>query len=101
MPTHWTNIRLPVELHARLVRLANEFDRADDNDMIGRFPIKLPPEFADRGGTPLWFVIQKAVAELEQHRERSRYKHRKNVRKRKKEASGGLDASEGSPDPVR
>jgi hypothetical protein len=74
MPIKWNNVRLPVELHGRIVRLAKRFDHSYIRQVPGRFVMDSPAEFQDRGGTPLWYVIQKAITELEQHRKRSKYK---------------------------
>jgi hypothetical protein len=76
MPISWKNIRIPLELHARLVRLAEAFDRSLENCDPPQFTPKVPWEFLDRGGTPLWFVVEKAVKELEAHRRRSKYKRK-------------------------
>jgi len=66
MPIKWKNIRIPATLHARLQALAKQFDRAGEAAKI-----HLPGEFADRGGTPMWYVVEKAIKDFEDHRFRS------------------------------
>jgi predicted transcriptional regulator len=77
MPVSWTNIRIPVELHGRLRRLAVEYGRSLMNCDPPQFMPKVPDDIAERESIPLWFIIEKAVREFEDHRRRSRYKNRK------------------------
>ena len=76
MPIQWTNIRIPRDLHERLVILAEEMDRRWDNWLPGQFQSQRPSEFLDRN-IPLWWVIQRAMAEFEGHRCRSRRRPQK------------------------
>ena len=66
MAKDWKMIRVPDELHAELNRLRKKFD-----DAQARGTMDVPSEFADRGGTPHWYVIAKAVEEFEDHAKRS------------------------------
>lgn len=85
MPIHWTNIRIPRDLHERLVTLAEEMYRRYDHWHPGQFRSQMPSEFFDRG-IPIWWVIQRAMAEIEGHRRRSR-------RRSRKKAGGGRSSS--------
>jgi hypothetical protein len=76
MAIQWTNIRIPVHLHARLVRMADEIHRRSCDWLPGQFESKLPAEFLDRG-VPLWWVIERSLTEFEDHRRRSRWKRRR------------------------
>ena len=62
---NWVQVRLPAELHARLVGLAAEVQAAH---VAGR--TVLPGEFADR--VPLHHVVARLLDEVEARRERSR-----------------------------
>ena len=75
MSIDWTNIRIPRDLHLRLVKLAEELDRSGSDWKRGQFQCNLPVEFDEH--TPLWYVIQKAITMLEDHRRRSSYAYRK------------------------
>lgn len=79
MPIKWCNIRLPHELHARLMRLAEEFDQATVSDRPPQCQPRVPAEFADRGVIPHWWIIQRAINEFEAHRRRSRSKRKKSI----------------------
>ncbi len=63
----WKNIRIPAELHKKLSEMCNRFDKCQTLGIMD-----VPSEFADRGGTPYWYVIEKAIREYEEHRQRSR-----------------------------
>jgi hypothetical protein len=74
MAVAWRLIRVSAELHAELVALARHFDRMQT---VGK--MNVPSCFADpRGGhvgTPLWYVIQRILAEWREKKRRSRSKH--------------------------
>jgi hypothetical protein len=73
----WKNLRVPADLHGELQRQAKHLDRMQ---LLGK--CQVPSEFADpRGGhvgTPLWFVIRRALDELADKRKRSNTKRRGN-----------------------
>jgi hypothetical protein len=70
MPTDWTNIRVPRDLHARIADLAEEMEQRAINCDPPKFLSQLPWEFKEYG-VPLWWVIQRAMKEFEDHRRRS------------------------------
>jgi len=63
----WKNIRIPEELHKKLSEMCKHFDKCQELAIMD-----VPSEFADRGGTPYWYVIEKTIHEYEEHRKRSR-----------------------------
>jgi hypothetical protein len=75
MGTPWKLVRLPADMHAELVKLAGHFDAMQS---LGKMDV--PSEFADpRGahvGTPLWFVIRRALDEYHDKHRRSNRKAR-------------------------
>lgn len=78
MATNWKLIRVPADLHGELIALAQHFDKMQ---VLGK--MNVPSQFADaRGahiGTPLWFVIRRALDEW-------RDKKRRGCRKRRRKA---------------
>lgn len=69
-------IRVPAELKAKLEKMARHYDAMQT---LGK--CNVPSHFADpRGGhvgTPVWFVIERALAELADKRQRSNRKRPK------------------------
>jgi hypothetical protein len=76
MPVLWNNVRIPQKLHDRIVALTGAFDHAA---WMG-WTNKVPSEFADRGGTPIWYVVERAIADFEAHRQRSRRRRASRMR---------------------
>jgi hypothetical protein len=68
MGMKWQNIRIPADLHERLLGLAVEMDHAEQQG----WRQKRPSDGVDREQTPIWWVLERAVTEFEQHRKRSR-----------------------------
>lgn len=71
MAIRWHNIRIPVDLHRRIQMLAQQRDRSEAHNLI-----RPPDNFQDKG-TPLHFIIERAITEFEGHRQRSSYAARK------------------------
>lgn len=59
-------VRVPVELHEELARLAESFLR-----LYAEGRTDLPPEFVDANFVPRWYVIQKGVESVIGKRKRS------------------------------
>ena len=74
--SRWPALRVPAQLKARLERKARHYDAMQ---LQGKSDV--PSEFGDpKGkhvGTPLWYVIQRALDELDD-------KHKRSNRKRSK-----------------
>lgn len=64
-PTAWRMVRLPVELADRLASLARDLESS-----YCRGRAKLPAEYCER--VPIHHVIDRALSEVEAHRDRSR-----------------------------
>ena len=63
----WANIRLPVELKARLDALCEKELAAYQQQRIK----DLPEGFIDRDRVPVYYIIEKAIDHLERKRTRS------------------------------
>ena len=62
-------VRMPIELHDRLVRLAADYQAAYEK--TGNVKIYLNESRTPTPHVPLYAVIEKALDELESHRSRS------------------------------
>lgn len=72
MAKRWRMVRLPEELAAELDELGDVYLRAH-----AEMRTTLPPEVVDAGRVPHWYVIRKALRQLQHHRQRSTYAARR------------------------
>ena len=81
------NIRIPVDLHRRIVMIARQREQSESRHLIQ------PVDHCVYGGTggwdcgnwgtPLHFIVARAISEYEAHRRRSSYAARKAARERR------------------